>query len=118
MLQKCVVIREWCDTRQHRLWCSLRCCGLRSGLRCSRCPKSASLSYNKAPICFIPRQSRGTYDHILLSQIRDFPFRRLLRLAGSRWRYLTPTSTRERLCQVKKSKLYYDRRSVSQSVLE
>jgi hypothetical protein len=27
---------------------------------------------------------------ILLSQIRDFPFRRLLRLAGSRWRYSTP----------------------------
>jgi hypothetical protein len=29
-------------------------------------------------------------DHILLSQIRDFPFRLLLRLAGSRWRYSTP----------------------------
>jgi hypothetical protein len=29
-------------------------------------------------------------DHILLSQIWDFPFRRLLRLAGSRWRYSTP----------------------------
>jgi hypothetical protein len=35
-------------------------------------------------------ESRGTRDHILLSQIRDFPFRRLLRLAGSRWRYSTP----------------------------
>jgi hypothetical protein len=35
-------------------------------------------------------KSRGTCDHILLSQIRDFPFRRLLRLAGSRWRYSTP----------------------------
>jgi hypothetical protein len=35
-------------------------------------------------------ESLGTRDHILLSQIRDFPFRRLLRLAGSRWRYLTP----------------------------
>jgi hypothetical protein len=34
-------------------------------------------------------QSRGTRDHILLSQIRDFPFRRLLRLVGSRWRYST-----------------------------
>jgi hypothetical protein len=30
-------------------------------------------------------ESRETRDHILLSQIRDFPFRRLLRLAGSRW---------------------------------
>ena len=34
-------------------------------------------------------ESRGTHDHILLSQIRDFPFRRLLRLAGLRWRYST-----------------------------
>jgi hypothetical protein len=33
---------------------------------------------------------RGTLDHILLYQICDFPFRRLLRLAGSRWRYSTP----------------------------
>jgi hypothetical protein len=32
----------------------------------------------------------GTRVHILLSQIRDFPFHRLLRLAGSRWRYSTP----------------------------
>jgi hypothetical protein len=29
-------------------------------------------------------------DRILLSQIRDFPFRRLKRLAGLRWRYSTP----------------------------
>jgi hypothetical protein len=35
-------------------------------------------------------ESRWTRDHILLSQIRDFPFRRLLRLAGSRWRYSIP----------------------------
>jgi hypothetical protein len=35
-------------------------------------------------------ESRGTRDHILLSQIRDFPFRRLLRRAGLRWRYSTP----------------------------
>jgi hypothetical protein len=34
--------------------------------------------------------SRGTRDHILLSHIRDFPFRRLLRLAELRWRYSTP----------------------------
>jgi hypothetical protein len=33
----------------------------------------------------------GARDHILLSQIRDFPFRRLLRFAGSRWRYSTPS---------------------------
>jgi hypothetical protein len=35
-------------------------------------------------------ESRGTRDHILLPQIPDFPFRRLLRLAGLRWRYSTP----------------------------
>jgi hypothetical protein len=34
-------------------------------------------------------ESRRTRGHILLTQIRDFPFRRLLRLAGSRWRYST-----------------------------
>jgi hypothetical protein len=32
-------------------------------------------------------ESRGTRDHILLSQIRDFPFRHLLRVTGLRWRY-------------------------------
>jgi hypothetical protein len=35
-------------------------------------------------------ESRGTRNHILLSQIWDFPFRRLLRLAGLRRRYSTP----------------------------
>jgi hypothetical protein len=35
-------------------------------------------------------ESRGTRDHILLSQIRDFSFCRLLRLSGLRWRYSTP----------------------------
>jgi hypothetical protein len=35
-------------------------------------------------------ESSRTRGHILLSQIRDFPFRRLLRLSGSRWRYSTP----------------------------
>jgi hypothetical protein len=32
-------------------------------------------------------ESSGTRDHILLSQIRNFPFRRLIRLSGLRWRY-------------------------------
>jgi hypothetical protein len=35
-------------------------------------------------------ESRGTRGHFLLSQIRDFPFRQLLLLAGLRWRYSTP----------------------------
>jgi hypothetical protein len=39
---------------------------------------------------FLGSESLGTRDHILLSQTRDFHFRRLLRLAGSRWRYSTP----------------------------
>jgi hypothetical protein len=43
-----------------------------------------------ASAVFLGSESQGTRDHILLSQIWDFPFRRLLRLAGSRWRYSTP----------------------------
>jgi hypothetical protein len=35
-------------------------------------------------------ESRGTRDHILLSQIRDLHFRRLLRLARLRCRYSNP----------------------------
>jgi hypothetical protein len=35
-------------------------------------------------------ESRGTRDHILLSQIRDFSFRRLLRFARLEWRYSVP----------------------------
>jgi hypothetical protein len=38
-------------------------------------------------------ESRGTRDHSLLSQIRDFPFCLLLRLTGLRWRYSTPLHT-------------------------
>jgi hypothetical protein len=34
-------------------------------------------------------ESLGARDHILLSPIWDFPFPRLLRLTGSRWRYST-----------------------------
>jgi hypothetical protein len=34
-------------------------------------------------------ESRGTCDHVLLSQIRNFPFRRLLRVAGLRWTFWT-----------------------------
>jgi hypothetical protein len=40
-----------------------------------------------ASAVFLGSKSLETRDHILLSQIWDFPFRRLLRLAGSRWRY-------------------------------
>jgi hypothetical protein len=37
-------------------------------------------------------ESGGIRDHILLSQIRNFHFYRLLRLAGIWWRYSTPPS--------------------------
>jgi hypothetical protein len=43
-----------------------------------------------ASVVFLRSESLGTRDHILLSQIWDFPFRRLLRVAGSRWRYSNP----------------------------
>jgi hypothetical protein len=39
-------------------------------------------------------ESRDTRDHILLSQIRVFPFRRLLLPAGLRWRYSIPPPLR------------------------
>jgi hypothetical protein len=43
-----------------------------------------------ARVVFLGSEYLWTRDHILLSQIWDVPFRRLLRLAGSRWRYSTP----------------------------
>jgi hypothetical protein len=43
-----------------------------------------------ASVVFLWSESLGTRDHILRSQIWDFPFRRFLRFAGSRWRYSNP----------------------------
>jgi hypothetical protein len=42
-----------------------------------------------ASAVFPGSESLRTRDHILLSQIWDFPFLRLLQLAGSQWRYWT-----------------------------
>jgi hypothetical protein len=42
-----------------------------------------------ASAVFLESESLGSHDHILLSQIWDFPFRRLLRLAGLGWKYST-----------------------------
>jgi hypothetical protein len=57
-------------------------------------PEDGSVVYNcywvLASAVIFGSESRGTRDHILLSQIRDLPFRRLLRLAGLRGRYSTP----------------------------
>jgi hypothetical protein len=88
-------------------------------------------------------ESRGTQDHILLSQFlrlpqpggpgpriyipqeqggpdilpgTGFPFRRLLRLAGLRWRYSIPPPPGMFLFK-SKSKSHYDRQSVGQSIL-
>jgi hypothetical protein len=43
-----------------------------------------------AIVVFVGSESLGIRDHILQSQISDFPFRRLLLFSGSRWRYSTP----------------------------
>jgi hypothetical protein len=49
---------------------------------------------------FLWSKSPGTHNHILLSQIWDFPFCHLLRLAGSRWRYSTPPPHRYDSCSI------------------
>jgi hypothetical protein len=67
-----------------------------------------------ASAVFLGPQSRGTRDHILLSQIRDLPFRRLLRLTGLRWMYSIPPPHGIELSSKSKSKLHCDWRSVNQ----
>jgi hypothetical protein len=70
--------------RQLRVWS----CGALSLTRGRVCRLQILLAFASAVI--LGSESRGTRDPNVLSQIRDFPFRRLLRLAGSRWRYSTP----------------------------
>jgi hypothetical protein len=65
-----------------------------------------------ASAVFLGSESLGTHDHILHSQIWDLPFRRPIRLAGSRWRYSTPPP--HGFTQASKSHCGW--RSVSQSV--
>jgi hypothetical protein len=57
-------------------------------------------------LAILGSESRVTRDHILLSQIRDFPFRRLLRLSGLRWRYSNPPPHCERTLGKFQRKLY------------
>jgi hypothetical protein len=47
------------------------------------------LSFAIISAVILGSESRGTREHILLSQIRDFPFRHLPRRAGLQWRYST-----------------------------
>jgi hypothetical protein len=44
-----------------------------------------------ASAVFLGSESLGSRDHILLSQFWDFPLRRFLRFAESRWKYSTPS---------------------------
>jgi hypothetical protein len=60
-------------------------CGTLSLTRGRVCRLQLSLVLASAVI--LESESSGTRDHILLSQIRDFSFRRLLRLAGLRCKY-------------------------------
>jgi hypothetical protein len=69
--------------KQLRVWY----CGALSLTRGRVCGLQLLLALASAVI--LGSEFRGICDHILLSQIRDFPFRRLLRLTGLRWRYST-----------------------------
>jgi hypothetical protein len=62
-------------------------CGPLSLTRGRVCRLQLLLTFASAVI--FGSESGGTRDHISLSQIRDFPFHRLLRFAGLRWRYST-----------------------------
>jgi hypothetical protein len=64
-------------------WCGTL--SLRRGRVCR-----LQLLQDVASVVILRSESRGTHDHILLSQIPDFRFCRLLWLAGLRWRYSTP----------------------------
>jgi hypothetical protein len=72
-----------------------------SGVRQLRVCWCGALSLTRGRVCCLQlllaqssshSQVRVQWDSwpYLLSQFRDFPFRRLLRLAGIRWRYWTP----------------------------
>jgi hypothetical protein len=63
---------------------------MRSALSDERTGLSFTLLLALADAVILGSESRGTRGHTLLSQIRDFSFRRLLRLAGLRLRYSTP----------------------------
>jgi hypothetical protein len=53
-----------------------------------------------ASAIFLWSESLESRDHILLSHIWNFPFRRLLRLARSRWRYSIPPPHGDSNCQL------------------
>jgi hypothetical protein len=60
------------------------------------CRLQLQLAFASAVI--IGSESHRTRDHILRPHIWDFPFRHLLRLAGSRWRYSIPPPHGDCIC--------------------
>jgi hypothetical protein len=84
------ISKSWClapsgahDQIFITLWQLLSCfCGAPSLTRGRVCLFYMLLALTN--VIFLGSESLGTRDYILLSQIWDFPFRRLLRLAGSR----------------------------------
>jgi hypothetical protein len=66
---------------------------------------------------FLGPESLGSRDYILLSPFSDFPFRRLLRLAGSRWRSssLPPHGCQRQSQSPSQSYIATDGRSISKS---
>jgi hypothetical protein len=90
-------------------------CGARSLTRGWVCLLQWLLALASAVI--LRSESCRGHNHILLSQIQDFPFHCFQRLARLQWRYLTPPP-----CGIQtsgsESKLCYNWWSVSQSVLE
>jgi hypothetical protein len=61
-----------------------------------------------ASVVILGSESFGTRDRILLSQIPNFFYRRLLRLAGLRWRYSTSPPHGSLKFQRSESALLYD----------
>jgi hypothetical protein len=90
------VSKSWCrapsgvhDQIYITVWQLRSCfCGAPSLTRGRVCLLNILLALASA--VFLGPEFLGTRDRILLSLIWDFPFRRLLRLAGARWRYSTP----------------------------
>jgi hypothetical protein len=68
----------------------LRVCWYGGALSDERAGLSFRIAAGLVSAIILGAETRGTRDHILLSQILEFPFRRPLRLAGLRWRYSTP----------------------------
>jgi hypothetical protein len=89
------ISKSWCrappgthDQIFFTVWQLRSCfCGAPSLTRGRACLLYMLLALARA--VFLRSESLGTLDHILLSQIWDFPFRRLLRFAGLRWRTVT-----------------------------